>query len=294
MNSLTITDVRVEPGDSAFLIDDGMASIMYDSGFAFTGYRVVEKIKSILGDRKLDYIFLTHSHYDHVLGAMYALKLWPEAKVVAGEYAAKIFAKPSARAVMRELDSKFAKTCNADEYEDLVDELRVDIMVNDGDVVRAGDLEFEVLSLPGHTKCSIGFYCAKEKLLLGCESTGVYDGENVVPAYLVGYQMSLNSIARVEKLSIDNILVPHYGLLSGEGAREYLKNARKSAVETAEEIVSLLREGKPRKEIFEFYKNKFYHGNVKRMYPIDALKLNTEIIIDLLAKEFGIGGEENI
>ncbi len=288
MNNFKITDVRVEPGDSAFLIDDGVTSIMYDSGFGFTGYGVADKIKNILGDRSLDYIFLTHSHYDHVLGAMYALKMWPEAKVVAGEYAAKIFAKPSARTLMRELDNKFAKTCNVSEYEDLADELKVDITVSDGDIVKTGDLEFEVLSLPGHTKCSIGFYCAKEKLLLGCESIGVFDGQNVVPAYLVGYQMSLDSIERVEKLLIDNILVPHYGLLSDESARKYLKNARKSAVETAEEIVSMLRAGRSREEIFEFYKNKFYHGNVKRMYPIDALKLNTGIIIDLLAEEFGI------
>lgn len=66
MQNINITDVRVHPGDSAFLIDDGTTSILYDSGFAFTGYQVAEKIKKHLGNRKLDYIFLTHSHYDHV------------------------------------------------------------------------------------------------------------------------------------------------------------------------------------------------------------------------------------
>ena len=121
MNGITVTDVRVQPGDSAFLIDDGKNTIMYDSGFAFTGYEVADKIKSVLGDRKLDYIFLTHSHYDHALGSAYALRYWPEAKVVAGEYAAKIFAKPTAKAVMRDLDNKFAKTCGVTEYEDLID-----------------------------------------------------------------------------------------------------------------------------------------------------------------------------
>ena len=96
MSEIKITDVRALVGDSAFLIDDGKTAIMYDSGFAFTGYEVADKIKKILGDRKLDYIFLTHSHYDHALGSVYALKYWPDAKVVAGEYAAKIFAKDSA------------------------------------------------------------------------------------------------------------------------------------------------------------------------------------------------------
>ena len=85
MNSINIVDVRVSPGDSGFLIDDGKTVILYDSGFAFTGYAMADKIKEYLGDRKLDYIFLTHSHYDHVLGSVYALKYWPDAKVVAGE-----------------------------------------------------------------------------------------------------------------------------------------------------------------------------------------------------------------
>ena len=44
MNRFTITDVRANPGDAAFLIDDGKTAIMYDSGFAFTGYKVAEKI----------------------------------------------------------------------------------------------------------------------------------------------------------------------------------------------------------------------------------------------------------
>ena len=92
MHNLKITDVRANPGDSAFLINDGITAILYDSGFAFTGYAVADNIKSALGERTLDYIFLTHSHYDHALGSVYAKKYWPSAKVVAGEYATKIFA----------------------------------------------------------------------------------------------------------------------------------------------------------------------------------------------------------
>ncbi|MBO5273924.1 MAG: MBL fold metallo-hydrolase, partial [Clostridia bacterium] len=151
MNKIKITDVRSHKGDSAFLIDDGKTAILYDSGFAFTGFGVAENIKSILGERKLDYIFLTHSHYDHALGAAYVLKYWSNAKVAAGEYAAKIFAKPTAKAVMRDLDKKFAIRCGVADYEDLIDDLRVDVPVADGDLIKAGDMEFTVLNLPGHT-----------------------------------------------------------------------------------------------------------------------------------------------
>ncbi len=287
MSEIKITDVRALVGDSAFLIDDGKTAIMYDSGFAFTGYEVADKIKKILGDRKLDYIFLTHSHYDHALGSVYALKYWPDAKVVAGEYAAKIFAKDSAKALMRDLDGKFAKKCGVESYEDLIDDLKVDIPASDGDVIKAGDMEFEVINLPGHTKCSVGFYNKKEKLLLSCESIGVYDGEGeVVPSYLVGVEMAINSIEKAEKLDIENILVPHFGLLNKDETKAYFARAKKSARETADEIIALLKEGKSKEDVIEYFKKKFYSGYIKEVYPKDAMELNTGITVDLIKREF--------
>ncbi len=286
MDNLTITDVRVNPGDGAFLIDDGKTSIVYDTGFAFTGYDVAEKIKNVLGERKLDYIFLTHSHYDHALGSVYLLKYWPEAKVVAGEYAAKIFEKPTAKAVMRDLDRKFATKCGVDEYEDLIDDLKVNIPVCDGDVVKAGDMEFTVVNLPGHTKCSVGYYCPQNKLLLSCETIGVYNGsDDVVPSYLVGYEMALDSIEKVQKLEIENILVPHYGILDKEKTAFYLEKAKETAINTAKEIADMINDNKSKEEIAEFFKEKFYHGYIKEIYPVDAMELNTGIMIDLIKRE---------
>ena len=286
MKDLKITDVRVNPGDAAFLIDDGETAILYDTGFAFTGFEVAKKIKNILGERPLDYIFLTHSHYDHALGSVYVLRFWPNAKVVAGEYATKIFKKPTARELMRDLDRKIAQKCGVTEYEDLVDELKVDIAVSDGDVIKAGDMEFVVINLPGHTKCSVGYYCQNRKLLLSCETIGVYNGKDeVVPSYLVGYEMTIASIERAQKLDVESILVPHYGLLGGEQAKFYLKRAKESAACLAESITTMLKQGKSNVDIIEFFKDKFYHGYIKEIYPIDAMELNTGITIDLISRE---------
>ena len=103
MKEFKITDVRIHPGDAGYLIDDGEVAILYDTGFGFTGKEMAEKVKDALGDRRLDYIFLTHSHYDHVLAVPHILRLFPDAKVVAGEYAAAIFKKESAKNLMRKL-----------------------------------------------------------------------------------------------------------------------------------------------------------------------------------------------
>ncbi|MBO5926190.1 MAG: MBL fold metallo-hydrolase [Clostridia bacterium] len=286
MKQIKVTDVRSMAGDSAFLLDDGKTSILYDSGFAFTGNSVAQNVKTALGERKLDYIFLTHSHYDHALGSVYVKKLYPEAKIVAGEYATKIFSKPTAKAVMRDLDKKFASTCGVFEYEDLIDNLIVDIPVNDGDIIDAGDMTFTVIALPGHTKCSVGFLLNENKMLLGSETLGVYTGtEKVLPSYLIGYQITLDSIEKVNGLGVKTALVPHFGLLSEEKTQEYLKNGKINAIKTAEEIVKILKSGGTDEDAVLHFMNKYYSGYAKEVYPIDAITLNTNIMVNLIKRE---------
>ena len=130
---ITVTDVRAVPGDCAFLLDDGKTAVLYDTGFGFTGSKIAENIQRALGTRSLDYILLTHSHYDHVLATPYITSVYPNAKVIAGEYVAQIFQRPSAKVIMRELDRKAAIKHEMADYEDLIDDLNVDITVKDGD-----------------------------------------------------------------------------------------------------------------------------------------------------------------
>lgn len=286
MADIKITDVRVNKGDSAFLIDDGKTSILYDSGFGFTGFQVAKNIKKVLGERPLDYIFLTHSHYDHALGSAYVLRYFPSAKVAAGKYASEIFKRDGAKRVMKELDRKFADTCGCGEYDFLGDELRVDIPCDDGDVIKSGDMEFETINLPGHTKCSVGFYCQEKELFLSTETLGVYDGKNlIIPSCLVGYKMTIASIERVEKLKIKKLLAPHMGILDEAQTEFFINNMKTATVSIIEEIADLIRSGYSDDEICDKFKHKYWRGYFKEIYPIDALKLNTGIMINLVKKE---------
>lgn len=289
MNKLTITDMRTIPGDSAFLIDDGKTAILYDSGFAFTGHALTKNIQKALGGRSVDYIFLTHSHYDHVLGSAYVARAYPGAKIVAGVYVQEVFSRPSARATMRDLDHKVAGTYGVREYEDLIDELKVDIALRDGDTLTCGDMAFTVIGLPGHTKCSVGFYLSQNRLLLSTETLGVYFGEDTyLPSYLVGYQMTLDAYQKVKQLDIDSILLPHYGVVEKEAVTAFLKNAEAVSTETAAVIKNLFLSGKSREEIAVYLEETLYTDSVAPTYPIKAFRLNTAIMIDLIQKEFGL------
>lgn len=268
------------------MIDDGKTAILYDSGFAFTGYRIAENIKKVLKARSLDYILLTHSHYDHVLATPYITRVYPNAKIVAGEYADQIFQRSSAKAVMRELDSKVAQKHGITDYEDLIDNLKVDITVQDGDCITCGDFHVTVIALPGHTKCSVGYYLHESKLLLGVETLGVYFGKNTyLPSFLVGYQSTLDAFRKVNQLDIERILLPHYGVVDQEEMQTYLKKSEAVTREAAQIILAMFRAGKTNDEILTFFTERDYRDHVKPTYPIDAFRLNTGIMIELVRKE---------
>jgi len=187
---------------------------------------------------------------------------------------------------MRTLDRKCAAACGVTACEDLVDELCVHHPVRDGDRIDVGNLHVTVVSLPGHTRCSIGFYLPEEKLLLSSETLGVYDGEQtIVPSYLIGCEVSFRSIARVKQLDISQVLSPHLGLLNPEQTAFYLKNVQPCAEQAAQTIAQILRQGGTEQDALQWFRETFYHGYVADIYPVDAMELNTGIMIELIRRE---------
>ena len=105
---LKIQNVGAFPGGDAFLLDDGNGACLLDTGFGFCGEALAVHVRRALAERPLDAILLTHSHYDHACGAPHVQALYPDAPVLAHEYAAQVFQKPGAKRVMREMDQSAA------------------------------------------------------------------------------------------------------------------------------------------------------------------------------------------
>ena len=282
-----IVNVGVVPGSEAFLIVTDRTSILYDSGFGFCGAALVENIRKVLGDKHLDYILETHSHYDHILGSAHCIREWPDVKVVASRHTAEVIVKDSARRVMRQLDSSAAELYGFSGYEDLVDGLRVDIVVSEGDVVQAGEFRFIVHEYPGHTFCSIGFHCPDEGLLLSCETLGFHTGDEMMPAYLVGYRSTLDSIDRALELDVTVLLVPHTAVFTGDICHELLLQSRSCAVRVAEEIVEAHDAGMDFEGILGMMKERHYTEHVRSIQPEDAFDTNAKYMIPMILKEFG-------
>lgn len=101
-----------------------------------------EAIIKALGWLKCEYIFCTHDHNDHLIGL-------PE-----------LAKKTGAKVVASAADSKLIKSGQPGYFGnwDSVAPVNVDKIVKDGDTLKLGSLEFEVLLTPGHTKGGLCLY----------------------------------------------------------------------------------------------------------------------------------------
>lgn len=160
-------------------------------------------------------------------------------------------------------------------------------ILRDGDTVTVGAHVFTVLHQPGHTRCSIAFWCESERLLIASETLGVpAGGDLVAPAYLIGYGCTLDAIDRALALPVERMLLPHNGVLEGAArCRRFLENARFWAVEAHERVHAAHRAGADEAACIELLYKLFYTPETAHGQPEKAFRLNASHMVPMLLRE---------
>ena len=288
--TLKIVNVGCVPGGEAFLLITEEKTEIFDAGFAFTAKPMVKKMKAELGDRPLDYILLSHSHYDHISGASLMKKVWPDAKIVSAEYAAKIFEKPTAMKTIRKMNRAAAFYFKKSPFfSNDLSRIHTDIVVKDGDVIDLGSIKLEAIEAPGHTKDSMAFWCESERLALTCETMGVLNGkEGIMPAYLVSYKSAMRFIDRLEALHPNRMLYPHYGIIEGEkDCMTVIGWAKRDNEEAKDFALECYRQTKDIEKVKQMVKDKYYTEIIRKGQPEKAFDLNNKYLVPMLIKECG-------
>lgn len=274
-----IVDVTGGRGGNAFLILGAEKIALVDCGMAYCASNLISNIKKVLNKRALNYILISHSHYDHIGAIPYLKKEWPNSRVLGAEYAKRVFNSSNALRTIRNLSMQAAKLYHEDNIQDYDDDmLKVDNIICDGDTLDLGGLSVKVIETLGHTRCSLSFLV--NDTLFPSESTGYMSKTGkIYPAFITSYFEAMDSIYKCQKLNPRFIISPHFGLVNKCDTHEYWNNCILAMEETKDFILSLSEEGYDEDQILIEYEKRFRDDQSRLEQPINAFRLNTQRMI---------------
>ena len=213
-------------GGEAILIFAKEVTVLHDCGMAYCYKGLIENIEKALAEHgrdHLDYILLSHTHYDHVGALPYVLQKWPDATVIGAYKAEKVFQSEGARKTMRRLGEAARDQYSDSDEPVLTDGLRVDYIAKDGDLIELGGGEIiKAIESTGHTDCSMAYLLQPQNLMFTSESTGIpRQFGDLHTSILKSYHDTIEAAKKCKAEGAKQLLIPHYGLLPEELVDEY-------------------------------------------------------------------------
>ena len=149
--------VSEDASDSNIYLIVGTRTVLVDTGTGSCSDVVIDGIKNVLGNRKLDNIVLTHCHFDHI-GGLRALVKEFDAEPMAGMGDAPYIANGDPAYTLSRM---FGGDLGHMDMRELVE----------GDIMDLGEHRLRVIDTPGHT---MGGICLYDEI-----TKGLFSGDTV-------------------------------------------------------------------------------------------------------------------
>ena len=279
------------PAIPIFLMD-GVRPLIFDAGFAFLGEIYAGEIKKILGDRQVEYLFLTHAHFDHCGSVSILKKYFPLMKVITSKKAKDILGRPNAIKLIKALNQASGEVvgdieidfASSGEFEPF----EIDKTVKDGDIFKISNgLNIRIIETPGHTSDCLSFYIQEKKILISSEAAGQPDLSGyIVSDCLLDYDQYFSSMKRLSLLDIEILCPGHLFVYTGDDAKKYLRESMLEC-EKFRKLVELCldEEDGDLDRVKIRIKKMEYDGNDGPKQPEPAYLLNLEARIKAVAKK---------
>jgi glyoxylase-like metal-dependent hydrolase (beta-lactamase superfamily II) len=265
---------------------------LVDAGFTFSAPKLQEDVTRILGGpEKLRYLFLTHSHYDHVGCVAFLKRTNPDLTVVGHPRMQKVFDNPRALALIRELNrqsERLAPLPEAFRTRTEIDRLRLDRPVRDGEIFHLGDgVTVRAMYSPGHTRDCVWYYLLPDRVLFGGDGLGVYTGDGSVMAeFTSSFANLMASLRRLQGLEIEILALPHSGVVVGkEDVEAHIEKVLAENQRYHDRILRGLRKhaGDVQAVVDDMTREEY---EIRGIYqPEEAFRLNLEAMVRVVLRE---------
>ena len=173
-----------------------------DTGTGLYSKDLVEEMKEEIDIEEIEYIILTHEHFDHCGGAK-ELKELSNSKIVAHEKSSEILEK--------------GLNISASFFNAIQPKIKIDFKVKGGEAIDLGNIKLKIFYTPGHSKGSISIYEEKSKSLFSGDT--VFAGGAFGRTDFFGGDLEelKNSIRMLRMLEIKNLYPGHGDYVIYEG-----------------------------------------------------------------------------
>lgn len=221
---------------------NGSVPVLFDAGFTVFFHLYEADIRRVLGNRSPAYLFLTHTHFDHVGAAGYFKDAWPDMKVSGSARAGEILSRAGAIELITDLNEKMGRIIRSWGEEDVekisFKPFNLDVVLDPDETIELGpDCTVKAISTPGHTWDFMSYWVPEKKILVASESVGCDDGSgDIVTEFIVDYDAYRSSMEYLSRLDIDVLCIGHKLVLTGPDAKRHIQ----SSLEQAGEFVAMV------------------------------------------------------
>ncbi len=276
-------------GGEAILIIGSEKTAVIDCGMAYCGGDMVKNIMNKLaeeGRSRLDFAFLTHSHYDHMGALPYLRKAFPNVVVYGSAHCQAILQRPNAKLLMKKLGTAARDLYRPQSREEIsVDNLTVDIVLRDGDIISLGNETIQAIEAKGHTDCSMAYAVEPDSILFTSESTGIVEaGLAVNTPILKSFADAEKSLEKCRAYGAKYICLPHFGLIPQDFNEEYWQRFEQGCADRIKMAQEMKEEGLDADQMLERYRDRYWDPIMEQEQPIEAFLINAENIIKAALK----------
>lgn len=209
--------------------------LMIDAGINLMGPAYIASLEKIFGDRNaLDYVFATHSHFDHLGSIPYLKRKLPRLRAGAAPRVGTLMKKESVLKLMAELSEHERAS-----FQDIVgdEDVRIEAVdfeysLKEGDRFDLGGVTCEVYEVPGHTGDALAFFIPEIRALFAAEACGLPEGDkdsDVHVQFLSSYDDYVASLEKIIGLQPKILCMAHTWIFTDEDAADFLQRSLAAA-----------------------------------------------------------------